>query len=457
LALRDRVERTIRRHAMLEGGETVLVAVSGGADSVSLLHLLTSLAPGWRLTLHVLHVDHQLRPDSARDAEFVQALGGRLGVPVEVATVTVSGRDSLEAAARQARYAALDACADRIGAQRIALAHTADDQAETVLMRLLEGAGVRGLAGIPPVRGRLIRPLIECRRVELEAELVSARIEWVEDPTNQDPKFLRNRIRHELLPLLEEAYNPEIARALVRVATLARDAINALDRIATAELDRLGAWQEGAVTLQLEPLRALPRQVAAEVLRQAAARLGSRAPLRAWAHRGLRRVLATPAPRRPFRLGGVTLEVSGPRVRLALAPLLELAARELGVPGRVDLPEIGRTLEARLADVDAYAIPDEPDRVAFDADRLPPKLLVRPRRAGDRLTPFGGGERKLKDLLIDAKVPRWERGRVPVIEAGGEILWVARLRRGAVAPVTAATRRVLELALVPLAQPHRGE
>ncbi len=475
MALRDRVERTIRRHAMLEGGETVLVAVSGGADSVSLLHLLTSLAPGWRLTLHVLHVDHQLRPDSARDAEFVQALGGRLGVPVEVATVTVSGRDSLEAAARQARYAALDACADRIGAQRIALAHTADDQAETVLMRLLEGAGVRGLAGIPPVRGRLIRPLIECRRVELEAELGSAGIEWVEDPTNQDAKFLRNRIRHELLPLLEETYNPEIARALVRVATLARDAMNALDRIATAELDRLGAWQEGAVTLQLEPLRALPRQVAAEVLRQAAARLGSRyssshftarlapatgahlaLPLRAWAHRGLRRVLATPVPRRPLRLGGVTLEVSGPHVRLALAPLPELAARELGVPGRVDLPEIGRTLEARLADVDGYAIPDEPDRVAFDADRLPPKLLVRPRRAGDRLTPFGGGERKLKDLLIDAKVPRWERGRVPVIEAGGEILWVARLRRGAVAPVTAATRRVLELALVPLAQPHGG-
>ncbi len=441
---------------MLAGGETVLVAVSGGADSVALLHLLGALAPAWRLVLRVLHVDHQLRPDSARDADFVRALGARLGVPVEVATVAVDPRGSVEAAARQARYAALEACADRLGAQRIALGHTADDQAETVLMRLLEGVGVRGLAGIPPVRGRLIRPLLDCRRADLVTELRRAGLPWVEDPTNRDPKFLRNRVRHELLPLLAESYNPEIATALVRVAALARDAVGALDRAATAELERLAAWEEGAVTLPLGPLRALPPQVAAEALRQAAARLGSGAPLRAWAHRGLRRVLATPAPRRPFRLGGVTLEVSGPRVRLALAALPALEAREVRVPGRVELPEIGQALEARVIDAERYAIPDEPVRVAFDADRLPMRLLMRPRRVGDRLAPFGGAERKLKDLLIDAKVPRWERSRVPVIEAAGEIVWVATLRRGAAAPVTAATRRVLELALVPLAEPRAG-
>ncbi len=441
---------------MLAGGETVLVGVSGGADSVALLQLLAELAPEWRLTLHVVHVDHRLRPDSARDAEFVRALGARLGVAVEIATVTVDPRGSLEAAARAARYAALEACAHRLGAQRIALAHTADDQAETVLMRLLEGAGARGLAGIPPVRGRLIRPLIDCRRSELVAELGRLGLEWVEDPTNQDPKFLRNRVRHELLPLLAGSYNPGIATALVRVASLARETVVALDRLATAELERVAAWEDGAVTLPLSPLRALPRQVAAEVLRQAAARLGSTAPLRAWAHRGLRRILGTPAPRRPFRLGGVTLEVSGPRARLALAPLPALIPRDVPVPGRVELPEIGCALEARLAGVERYAIPNEAARVAFDADRLPPTLVVRPRRAGDRLTPFGGCSRKLKALLIDAKVPRWERCRVPVVEAGGEIVWVAPIRRGAAAPVTVATRRVLELALVPLAKPRAG-
>src|SRR5207245_556021 len=227
------------RHAMLAGGETVLVAVSGGADSVALLHLLQSLAAEWQLRLHVLHVDHQLRADSAADADFVRALGVRLGVPVDVATVTVDRRGSLEDSARSARYAALETSAARIGAERIALGHTADDQAETVLMRLVQGAGVRGLSGVPPVRGRIIRPLIALRRSALEAELRRAGLSWVEDPTNRDPKFLRNRIRHELLPLLSDSYNPEIAAALVRMAALARETVTALDETAAAELDRL--------------------------------------------------------------------------------------------------------------------------------------------------------------------------------------------------------------------------
>jgi tRNA(Ile)-lysidine synthase len=455
LGLTAVVERTIRRHAMLAGGDVVLVAVSGGGDSVALLHVLAELAPAWRLGLHVLHVDHGLRADSALDADFVRALGARLGVPVTVERVRV-GPGSLEAAARTARYAALEAWADRLGAARIAVGHTADDQAETVLMRLVQGAGVRGLAGIAPVRGRIIRPLIELRRAALEAELRRAELPWVDDPTNRDPKFLRNRIRHELLPLLSDAYQPEIVGALARVASLARDTIATLDGVARAELERLGAFGDGAVTLPLDLLRALPRQLAAEVLRQAAGRLGSRAPLRAWAHRGLARALAVPPPRRPFRLGGVIVEVSGSRARLAVRPLARLAERAVSVPGRTELPEIDRVLEARLVGADAYEIPREASRVAFDADELAGPFVVRSRRPGERFVPFGGAERRLKTLLIDAKVPRWDRDRVPVLEAGGAIVWVAGLRRGAAARVTARTRCVLELALVPLAKPDPG-
>jgi tRNA(Ile)-lysidine synthase len=452
LALRDQLERTIRRHAMLAGGETVLVAVSGGADSVALLHLLLSLAPAWQLRLHALHVDHQLRANSAADADFVKKLGSRLGVRVDVATVAVDRQGSLEAAARAARYAALEECAARVGAERIAIGHTADDQAETVLMRLVQGAGVRGLSGIPPVRGPIIRPLIELRRSALETELKRAGLSWVEDETNRDPKLLRNRIRHELLPLLSDSYNPEVAAALVRMASLARETVRALDQTAGDELDRLTVWNDRGATLRLAALRALPRPVAAEVLRQVAGRLGSRAPLRAWAHRGLKRVVAIPAPRRPFRLGGVTVEVSGAFARLATAPLPTLVTRAVAVPGRTELPEIGQALEARLVGADVYAIPREPSRVAFDADDLVEPLVVRARRSGERFVAFGGAERRLKTLLIEAKVPRWDRGRVPVIEAGGTIVWVGHLRRGAAGRVTARTRRVLELALVPLAQ-----
>ncbi|HEU4370489.1 MAG TPA: tRNA lysidine(34) synthetase TilS [Methylomirabilota bacterium] len=450
MSLAHAVERTLRRHAMLAGGETVLVAVSGGADSVALLHVLSALAPAWRLVLHVLHVDHGLREDSARDAEFVLALGARLGVPVGVERVRVEP-GSAEAAARAARYAALEAWADRLGAARIAVGHTADDQAETVLMRVLGGAGVRGLAAIPPVRGRVIRPLLEVRRQALREALQAAGLAWVEDPTNRDPKFLRNRIRHELLPLLAASYRADVVPALATTARLAREAVDALERSAAAELARLGTVEADAVTLSRAALAALPLPVGAEVLRQAAARLGSRAPLRAWAHRGLRRVLAVPPPRRPFRLGGVALEVSGDCIRVGARSAARLATRALSVPGRVELPEIGKALEARLVPAAGYALPDAVDRVAFDASGLPRTLTVRARRRGERFHPFGAGSRRLKAFLIDAKVPRWERARLPLIDAGGEIVWIAGVRRGAAAPITAATREIVELGLFVLA------
>jgi tRNA(Ile)-lysidine synthase len=442
--------RTIRRHAMLEGGETLVIGVSGGADSVALLHVLLRLAPDLALRLHVLHVDHGLREDSARDGEFVRALGIRLGVPVDVVRVRVAA-GSIEAAARAARHGALEAVAVRVGAARVALGHTADDQAETLIMRLLEGTGVRGLAGIPPVRGRLIRPLIESRHQDAVTTLTAAGLPWIEDPSNRDVRFFRNRVRHALMPRLVEAAGGDVVGPLGRLARRAREAIDALDHVAAAELERLAHAEHGALVLPRSALGALPRPVAAEVLRAAAARLGSRAPLRAWGHRGLRRVLASAPPRRPFRLGGVVVEVSGDRVRVGVTRAPALAPRDLPVPGRVELPEISRALEAVVVAAADYALPREPDRVAFDAAGLPPRLVIRPRRRGDRFRPFGGGDRRLKSFLIDAKVARWERDRLPLVDAGDDIVWVAGLRRGAAAPVTEHTDSVVELRLVPLA------
>jgi tRNA(Ile)-lysidine synthase len=278
-----------------------------------------------------------------------------------------------------------------------------------------------------------------------------AGIPWVEDPTNRDPRFLRNRIRHELLPVLAASYASDVVPALARVARLAREAVGALDRAATMELERLAVIETDAAILPRGALAALPGSLAAEVLRQAAARFGSHAPLRAWAHRGLRRVMAEASPRRPFRLGGVTVEVSGDRIRVGAPAGPPLATRELTVPGRVALPEIGRALEARLMDAAGYEVPRGRERVAFDADGLPRTLLVRARRRGDRFVAFGAGERRLKSLLIDAAVPRWDRNRLPLIEGEGQILWVAGIRRAAVAPLTARSREVMEIRLLPLA------
>ncbi len=450
----DAVRDTIRRHAMLAGGEVVLVAVSGGADSVGLLHALRALAGEWSLRLAVVHLDHGLRPESAADAAFVEDLARAQGLPVSVERIAVPPGGSLEARAREARYAALRRHAARLGAQRVALGHTADDQAETVLMRLVEGAGPRGLAGIPPVRGPFIRPLIETGRAEIVEELTRAGLTWREDPTNRDTKFLRNRIRHELLPLLAASYNPAIVRALARVAALTRELLARVTAQAERELVDSAAVADGEIVLPRARLAALPAEVAAEVLRLAAERLGRAAPLRAWGHRGLRRVLRDPPPRRPFALGGITLEVSGDRVRLARGAGRRVEPRPLALAGLTPMPEIDRAIEARCFESpEGYAAPRGADRVAFDADLLAGPLAVRPRRRGDRFVPFGGaGERRLKSFLIDARVPRWERDGVALVVAGGEIIWVAGLRRAALAPVSRATRRVLELGWMPLAK-----
>ncbi|HXG14757.1 MAG TPA: tRNA lysidine(34) synthetase TilS, partial [Calidithermus sp.] len=247
------VRTTLRRHAMLADGDGVVVAVSGGGDSTALLYLLHRLASERDLRLTAVHVDHGLRPGSGAEADHVRRLGARLGVPVAAVRVTVERTGSLQDAARRARYAALEAEASRLGAARIAVGHTLDDQAETVLMRLLQGSGLRGLAGIRPVRGRVIRPLLAVRRSDLRAVLAEAGLDWIEDPSNEDRRFLRTRIRLEVLP------------------RLAREALEAA---AGEALGRLGRREPDAIVLSRSALRGLPPAVGTEVLRLAVSRLG---------------------------------------------------------------------------------------------------------------------------------------------------------------------------------------
>ena len=278
----ERVVQTIRRHGMLVGGETVLVAVSGGADSMALLHTLKMLAPQWSLSLHVLHIHHGLRPESDGEAEFVERVARAWKLPVTVERLRGLSLQSpsLEAEARRARYAAFHRWAERLAADRVALGHTGDDQAETVLMRLLQGAGPRGLSGVPPVRGRFIRPLIKVSREEILAYCQAHHLEWVEDPSNRDPKHFRNRIRHELLPLLASTENPRIREALRRVGRRAREAVGSLQLLAEREFQRLAQVEPSSIGLPLGALQQLPSGLLGELLRVAMSRLEFNAPLR---------------------------------------------------------------------------------------------------------------------------------------------------------------------------------
>jgi tRNA(Ile)-lysidine synthase len=383
----------------------------------------------------------------------VHRLSERLGVACHVERVTVRRAppwDGLEAESRRARHAALERVARLIGASRIATGHTADDQAETVLMRLLQGAGPRGLGGIAPARGLLIRPLIETRRVAIEAYLRGRGLAWAEDPSNRDVRFLRNRIRHDLLPFMAALTGASVVEALGRSAAAARAVVADLEERARADLARLATRDGAGISLEVGALAERPIELAAEMLRQAAAVLGETRPLRGPAQRALRRLLGEAPPRRAARLGRLAVERSGRRLRVGPLALAALVTRAWAVPGALDLPEINARLTARIvARAHDYAIPREPGRAAFDADALPPALAVRARRRGDVFSPFGApARRRLKAFLIDAGVPRWQRARTPLVEAGGEIIWVAGIRRGSIAPVSAATTRVLELALL---------
>ncbi len=428
---------------MLKGGETVVVAVSGGPDSLTLLHTLVRLGSVFDLSLHVAHFDHRLRPSSALDAAFVGRVASRLGLPATVraasATFVPQGM-SPEEAARERRYAFLEEVADATGATRIATGHTLDDQAETVLMRVLAGTGTHGLGGIPPVRGRVVRPLIETRRAETEAFCRALRLRPRHDPTNADTAFTRNAVRAELMPLLVERFNLRTPQALARVADLARDEDALLDELASQALAP-ETIPEG-VRFPLDRLLALPIALQRRVLRRAVpldaehtdrvlrlcregatgGRVGLPAPLNATLSYGS--LLIGPDAAVPEPIGPVVLEV----------------------PGLTDLPPWAMRMRTWIETRPPSAWPDGRRACVLDADRSRSPLAVRTPRRGDRFRPLGmRRQKRLGDFFTDAKVPRSERDRVALITSGGDIAWVAGHRPDDRFKVTAGTRRFLWL------------
>ncbi len=274
--LLDTVRLTIQKHRMLRAGDRVLVGVSGGPDSLALLSTLVSLSPELRLQLRVCYVDHGLRPAAARrEAALVKKMGRLWGVPVDVVVrkVRKEGGQSLEASARRVRYEALAGLAKRRRCRVIALAHTRDDQAETVLMWILRGSGTAGLAGMPPVREKIIRPLIDCSRKEVEDLLKLQGVRALKDHSNDSSRFLRNRIRKQLLPLLERQYNPQVRRHLAQLAEILRQDMDWLGALARAGFHRTARVGHQWVHLNRAQLRSAPVALRKGVLKLAVERL----------------------------------------------------------------------------------------------------------------------------------------------------------------------------------------
>lgn len=274
-----RVLGCIRARALLDGAQCLLAATSGGADSVALLRTMVALRVELSIEVVCAHVEHGLHSECAAHSEFVRSLAGELGVPSTVRSVDVLGRArtdglSIEHAARVERYLALEAMAAEVGAERIATGHTATDRAETVLVNLMRGTGPEGLQGVPPRRGRIIRPLIEVSRADVLAYLRSVGARWVEDPTNAQRDALRNRARHELLPLLESVAERSVSATLARLAEAAELEREAVVAAARLLLDRARVRTPGMV-LSVPALLAMGAGAATLVLRQAAEEVGA--------------------------------------------------------------------------------------------------------------------------------------------------------------------------------------
>jgi tRNA(Ile)-lysidine synthase len=276
--LREQVHQTIVTERLVRAGDRVLVGVSGGPDSVALLHLFASLQDDLRARLIVMHVDHQMRPDSADDASFVEELAGRLGLEAVIVTRDVPTEAkaralSVEDGARRIRYELFLDVARQQRADRLALGHTADDQAETVMMRLLRGAGLTGLTAIPLTRPLgevlVIRPLLGVWRHEILAYLADHGLSARQDATNDDPRFLRNRIRRQLLPLLEEDYNPHVKALLNQLAEQCRTDAAFLQDAAQRHWKRLAKRQGGALAIRLDGFLRQPQALQRQLMRRA--------------------------------------------------------------------------------------------------------------------------------------------------------------------------------------------
>ncbi|HEX3269182.1 MAG TPA: tRNA lysidine(34) synthetase TilS [Ktedonobacterales bacterium] len=489
-----RVERAVavavRRHAMWTPGACVVVAVSGGADSLCLVGALLALraqgaacAPG---EIVVAHLDHGLRGVEGReDAAGVEAFAREQGVrfvgaAVDVAAIAKQAHRSLEDAARNARYAFLRRVAAEIGAERICVGHTRDDQAETVLLHFLRGAGLGGLAGMAPLTGNIARPLLDLTHADTCAYCVARDWQPSEDRSNEDMRFLRNRVRRELLPILE-GYNPSLRETLARNAPLIGADDRYLDDL-TAALYEDGPIVRGdqTVRLPLAWLREQPLALRRRLMRLVVTELaGDEDSLEARHSAQLDALLDGGRTGKSLNLpAGVRAILDYDALTMTRYPAntqqsATLHEYPLPAPGCVEATEIGWRVCAWLVEtppgLESVALPGLPpigqagtpadlgraeSRVYLDADIAGDNLLVRAWRPGDRFRPLGmAHEKKLQDYFADAKVPRALRSRIPLVCNRSQLLWIGGQRIDDRARLTPATRRVLALQIEPLERP----
>ena len=444
-----------------------MVATSGGPDSVALLSILHHLRPHWNLTLTAVHCNYGLRgAESEEDQQFVETLCQSLTVPLHVraARIRTQGRTtSLQAEARDIRYRLMQEIGMMCGADRIAVGHTADDQAETVLLWMLRGAGLAGLSGMPAVRDdAVVRPLYETTRQEILTYLHTVGLSYREDSTNAKPLYLRNRIRREVIPLLTQLV-PSSIKALCRLADLCRADDRYLDQDAAARTASAVKWDSaGAWTLDRRTLVDLPLPLQRRCLRQLLRRSAPQQPPPSF-HRieQVRRLASSPESdcRVDMKVGSIVVTTQA--LRFIPFPAgrrydrrhwdADAPRTSIPIPGELIWPGTGQRLQVQLQGYGSRQASLGRERILVDADQVTHSLTVRSWLPGDRFCPrgMGGHSKKLQDFFTDMKIPMAQRDRVPLVVAPEGILWIVGYRQDERWVPTSLTARCLVITVDP--------
>jgi tRNA(Ile)-lysidine synthase len=432
----DRVIRCIERHSMFSAGMRIGVAVSGGADSLCLLYLLHEIGPRWNLHLQVIHIDHGIRGEvSKADAQFVQRTAAEFAIPFHLREVQIlQNPDNLEQAARNARHDFYRELLASGSVDRIATGHTLSDQAETVLYRLIRGAGLAGLCGILPVtREGLVRPLLDITREETQSWLQEREIEWRDDISNADLRFARNRIRHHVLPMLRSEFNPQIDLTLAHLAVLAQDEEDYWSRLLSSQVKANPAF------FNIDDLTAETPALARRKIRGAIDHVKGDLRQVDFAH--IETVLEVARSQQGsgrVQLPGLDIYRSFDWIRIAPAGFDSARERQyrfpVNVPGSVTLPYQSGTIHFGIHPRGAHVnITNELDwerLTSFEPDAAGAVgaksglLELRNWRPGDQYRPTNVGQsEKIKLLFQEARIPLWERRHWPVLTCNDRIVW----------------------------------
>jgi tRNA(Ile)-lysidine synthase len=461
--LLEKARKTIDRYHLLDRAERVVVGVSGGVDSMVLLRLLNVIREDFGLSLIVAHVNHGLRPDeSEREAELVEKESSRLGLPFEYGRFDARGFSrsaglSLQDAARRIRYHFFKTLLLKYQAHKIALGHHADDQVETILLRLLRGSGLRGLRGMLPIRQRrVIRPLLETWRSEIESYAAENEILYLTDSSNLKKDYLRNRLRLDLIPFIEREYQSNFKDSVTRTAAILREEDDYLEREAGKASQTMIHEEKGSLTFKYSEFQSYPPSIQWRIVEKLLDRIYQEETLgdEAWfSIHPLYEKLKHPAPSFLLELPhGIQIAKRYDQVMLKicetrLVPPFEV---ELSLPGPTRIEEIEREVKIEVEEIQnklkREGLVSSPNVALLDYQQLQFPLKMRNFRPGDRFQPLGvQGEQKLKKFFIDHKVPRYERPGISLLLSGERIVWVVGYRIDDRVKVTEKTKKVLRI------------